>query len=49
MNEMKIVELIRRSNNPEEALRVALELLVTLLGKPETNPASLLEASGTAQ
>ena len=49
MNEKKIIELIRRSNNPEEAIRVALALLATLLGWQETNPASLSEICGTTQ
>ena len=49
MNEKKIIELIRRSNNPEEAIRVALALLATLLGGQETNPASLSEICGTTQ
>lgn len=49
MNEKKIIELIRRSNDKEEAIRVALELLMTLLRKPEMNPASLLEVCGTTQ
>lgn len=49
MNEKKIIELIRRSNDPEEAIRVALALLATLLGGQETNPASLSEVFGTTQ
>ena len=49
MNENRIIELIRKSNDEEEAIKVALELLMKLLRKPGMNPAPLSEVCGTTQ
>lgn len=48
-NERKIIDLIRSSSDPGEAVKVAFWLLTTLLAEQGTCPEPLAVATGTAE
>ena len=44
-NEIKILEIINRTNNKNMAIKATIDLLVSLLTDPQKSPANLQEAS----